>query len=160
MRHDDVIKSIRYMLNISNAKIAEILQLGGYHPTREDLEYIFLDFDPESDEEKEDIGHEIMARFLDGLIYFKRGKSDKHPPRPLKIPVTNNDVLKKMRVAFKLREEQIRSILKSEGFKISSSELSALFRDESHRNYRPCGDQLLRYLLRGLTQKFRSNHAD
>jgi len=158
MRNDDVIKSIRYMLNISNATIAEILQLGGYNPTREDLEYIFMDYDPDSGVEKEDVNHEMMARFLDGLIYFKRGKSDKHPPRPIKIPVTNNDVLKKLRVAFKLREEQILSILKTTGFGISSTELSALFRDEGHRNYRPCGDQLLRYLLRGLTQKFKEEY--
>ncbi|MEX0945247.1 MAG: DUF1456 family protein [Balneolaceae bacterium] len=155
MRHDVVIKSIRYMLNISNAKIAEILLLGGYKPTREDLELIFLDVDEDAEEEKEDISHELMAHFLDGLIYFKRGKSDKHPPRPIEIPVTNNDVLKKMRVAFKLREEQILNILKSAGFEVASAELSALFRDKNHRNYRPCGDQLLRYFLRGLTTKVR-----
>lgn len=155
MRHDDVIKSIRYMLNFSNAKIAEILQLGGFNPTREDLEHIFRDVNPESEDEKEDVSDELMAHFLDGLIYFKRGKSDKHPPRPIKIPVTNNDVLKKLRVVFKLREEQILSILKSVDFRVSSSELSALFRDEQHRNYRECGDQLLRYFLRGLTLKYR-----
>ena len=143
------------MLNFSNAKIAEILQLGGFNPTRDDLEHIFKDVDPESEEEKEDVSHELMAHFLDGLIFFKRGKSDKHPPRPIKIPVTNNDVLKKLRVVFKLREEQILAILKSADFRISATELSALFRDEQHRNYRECGDQLLRYFLRGLTLKYR-----
>lgn len=143
------------MLNFSNAKIAEILQLGGFNPTREDLEHIFRDVNPESEDEKEDVSDELMAHFLDGLIYFKRGKSDKHPPRPIKTPVTNNDVLKKLRVVFKLREEQILSILKSVDFRVSSSELSALFRDEQHRNYRECGDQLLRYFLRGLTLKYR-----
>lgn len=143
------------MLNFSNAKIAEILQLGGFNPTREDLEHIFRDVNPESEDEKEDVSDELMAHFLDGLIYFKRGKSDKHPPRPIKTPVTNNDVLKKLRVVFKLREEQIFSILKSVDFRVSSSELSALFRDEQHRNYRECGDQLLRYFLRGLTLKYR-----
>ena len=155
MRHDDVIKSIRYMLNFSNAKIAEILQLGGFNPTRDDLEHIFRDVNPDSDEEKEDVSHELMAHFLDGLIFFKRGKSDKYPPRPIKVPVTNNDVLKKLRVVFKLREEQILTILKSADFRISATELSALFRDEQHRNYRECGDQLLRYFLRGLTLKYR-----
>ena len=143
------------MLNFSNAKIAEILQLGGFNPTRDDLEHIFKDVNPESEEEKEDVSHELMAHFLDGLIFFKRGKSDKHPPRPIKIPVTNNDVLKKLRVVFKLREEQILAILKSADFRISATELSALFRDEQHRNYRECGDQLLRYFLRGLTLKYR-----
>ncbi len=153
MRHDDVIKSIRYMLSISNAKIAEILQLGGYKPTREDLELIFQD--TEEDVEKEDISDLMMAHFLDGLIFFKRGKSDKHPPRPIETPVTNNDVLKKLRVAFKLKEADVGVILKNAGFTVSTVELSALFRDKNHRNFRPCGDQLLRYFLRGLTMRLR-----
>lgn len=153
MRHDDVIKSIRYMLNISNAKIAEILQLGGYKPTREDLELIFQDKD--EDVEKDDVNDLLMAHFLDGLIFFKRGKSDKHPPRPIETPVTNNDVLKKLRVAFKLKEEEIGAILKNAGFAVTSVELSALFRDKNARNFRPCGDQLLRYFLRGLTMRLR-----
>jgi len=46
--------------------------------------------------------------------------------------------------------------LKSVGFKISSSELNAFFRDETHRNYHPAGDQVLRYFLKGLTEKLRS----
>lgn len=156
MRHDDVIKSIRYMLNISNAKIAEILQLGGFKPTREDLELIFQNI--EDDEEKEDVSDLLMAHFLDGLIFFKRGKSDKHPPRPIEIPVTNNDVLKKLRVAFKLKESDVGAILKNGGFTVSAVELSALFRDKNHRNFRPCGDQLLRYFLRGLTMRLRVNN--
>lgn len=141
------------MHNISNAKIAEILQLGGYKPTREDLELIFKNI--EEDEEKEDVSDLIMAHFMDGIVYFKRGKSDQHPPRPIELPVTNNDVLKKMRVAFKLRESDIGVIIKNAGFSVTSVELSALFRDKSHRNFRPCGDQLLRYFLRGLTMRLR-----
>jgi uncharacterized protein YehS (DUF1456 family) len=153
MRNDDVIKSIRYMLDISDAKIAEILKLGGYQPTRDEVAAIF--HDEVEGEEKEDISHQMMAHFLDGLIYFKRGKSDKHPPRPITIPVSNNTVLKKMRVAFKLREEDIRKILQLAGFSIPSSELNALFRDKKHRNYKPCGDQILRYFLKGMTLKLR-----
>jgi uncharacterized protein YehS (DUF1456 family) len=155
MRHDDVIKSIRYTLNISDAEIAEIVKLGGYRPSREEISVIFED--DEDAEEKEDVSHEMMAHFLDGLIYHKRGKSDKHPPRPITIPVTNNTVLKKLRVAFKLREEQIQKILKKAGFSVSSSELNALFRDKKHRNFVPCGDQLLRYFLKGLAMTYRKD---
>lgn len=148
MRNDDVIQSIRYILDANEAEIAEILKLGGYKPTRSEVDYIFEDV-PENGE-KVDITHTLIAHFLDGLIIYKRGKSDKHPPRPITVPVTNNGVLKKLRVAFKLREEDIMKILKSTGFAISSTELSALFRDKKHRNFRICGDQLLRYFLKGL----------
>ncbi|WP_268630599.1 DUF1456 family protein, partial [Escherichia coli] len=34
-------------------------------------------------------------------------------------------------------------------------ELSALFRKEGTKNYRPCGDQMLRYFLKGLAQRVR-----
>ena len=101
MRNDDIIQSIRYILDISEVEIAEILKLGGYHPSRGEIAHIFNDSIDK--EEKKDVNHELMARFLDGVIYRLRGKSDKHPQPPLELPVTNNQVLKKLRVAFKLR---------------------------------------------------------
>lgn len=150
MRNDDVIQSVRYMLNISDGKLAEIIKLGGYKPDREEIAHIF-----DKNEDKDDVSHELTAHFLDGLIFHKRGKSDKYPPRPIKIPVSNNMVLKKLRVAFELRENEIMKILKSVDFDISASELNAFFRDQKHRNYRPAGDQVLRYFLKGLTEKLR-----
>ena len=64
--------------------------------------------------------------------------------------MTNNDILKKLRVALKLRDENIVEILKLADFEISKSELSALFRAEEHPNYKECGDQILRNFLNGL----------
>jgi uncharacterized protein YehS (DUF1456 family) len=64
--------------------------------------------------------------------------------------MTNNDILKKLRVALKLRNDEILEILKLVDFKISLTELNALFRSEDHRNYQECGDQILRNFLNGL----------
>ncbi len=64
--------------------------------------------------------------------------------------MTNNDIFKKLRVALQLRDDQIIDILKLVDFKISKSELSAIFRREDHPNYMECGDQLLRNFLNGL----------
>jgi uncharacterized protein YehS (DUF1456 family) len=64
--------------------------------------------------------------------------------------LTNNDILKKLRVALNLRDEDIIQILKLVEFEISKSELGALFRKDDHPNYKPCGDQLLRNFLNGL----------
>lgn len=58
--------------------------------------------------------------------------------------------MKKLRVALQLRDDDIVHILELADFKISKSELGAIFRNEDHPNYRPCGDQLLRYFLNGL----------
>lgn len=64
--------------------------------------------------------------------------------------MTNNDVLKKLRVALKLRDDDIVKILGLVDFRISKSELGAFFRKEDHPKYMECGDQILRNFLNGL----------
>jgi len=64
--------------------------------------------------------------------------------------LTNNDIMKKLRVALQLRDTDIIEILEKADFKITSSELGAIFRTEDHPNYKECGDQLLRNFLNGL----------
>ena len=64
--------------------------------------------------------------------------------------MTNNDILKKLRVALMLRDTDIEAIMSLVDFKISTSELGAFFRNESHPKYMECGDQILRNFLNGL----------
>ncbi|MDC1379416.1 DUF1456 family protein [Algibacter sp.] len=64
--------------------------------------------------------------------------------------MTNNDILKKLRVALKLRDDDIVKILELVDFRISKSELGALYRKEDHPKYMECGDQILRNFLNGL----------
>ncbi len=64
--------------------------------------------------------------------------------------MTNNDILKKLRVALKLTNDDIVEILKLVDFQVSKSELGALFRKEDHPKYMECGDQFLRNFLNGL----------
>ena len=64
--------------------------------------------------------------------------------------MTNNDILKKLRVALKLRDDDIVKILELVDFRISKSELGALFRKEDHPKYMECGEQILRNFLNGL----------
>jgi uncharacterized protein YehS (DUF1456 family) len=64
--------------------------------------------------------------------------------------MTNNDILKKLRVALQLRNDQIVDILGLVNFKMSESEVNALFRAEDHPKYMSCGDQVLRNFLNGL----------
>lgn len=69
--------------------------------------------------------------------------------------MTNNDTLKKLRVALALRDEDIIEIMEEAGIKVSKTELSALFRKEDHPNYVKCGDQFLRNFLNGLVTHLR-----
>lgn len=64
--------------------------------------------------------------------------------------MTNNDIFKKLRVALMLRDDEIVDILKLVDFKISKSEIGAIFRKEDHPKYVECGDQILRNFLNGL----------
>ncbi|MGZ3865882.1 MAG: DUF1456 family protein [Bacteroidia bacterium] len=64
--------------------------------------------------------------------------------------MSNNDIMKKLRVALKLRDDQIVEILRLADFNITKTELSAFFRAEDHPNYKDCGDQVLRNFLNGL----------
>lgn len=67
----------------------------------------------------------------------------------------NNDILKKIRIALKLRDTDIQEILKLAGLELSPAELSAFFRSPGQRNYKECGDQVLRRFLDGLIIKLR-----
>lgn len=64
--------------------------------------------------------------------------------------MTNNDIFKKLRVAHKLRDDDIIKILALVDFRIGKSELNAFFRKEDHPKYMECGDQILRNFLNGL----------
>lgn len=69
--------------------------------------------------------------------------------------MTNNDILKKLRVALQLRDDEIVDILALVDFRISKSEIGAFCRKEGHPKYRECGDQVLRNFLNGLVLHLR-----
>ncbi|UTW65239.1 DUF1456 family protein [bacterium SCSIO 12643] len=64
--------------------------------------------------------------------------------------LTNNDIIKKLRVALKLRDDDIIEILKLVDYNIGKSELGAFFRAEDHPKFMPLQDQILRNFLNGL----------
>ncbi|MGZ3808546.1 MAG: DUF1456 family protein [Bacteriovorax sp.] len=74
--------------------------------------------------------------------------------------LTNNDIMKKLRVALSFKDTDIMECLELVDFKITKSELSAIFRNVDHPNYKECGDQLLRNFLNGLIVKNRGRRPD
>lgn len=64
--------------------------------------------------------------------------------------LSNNDIMKKLRVALKFRDTDIIECLKLAEFEITPTELSAFFRAEDHPHYKKCGDQIVRRFLDGL----------
>ena len=152
MLNNDVLRSLRYTLDISDAQMVDIIKLSGKQVAPSDLAAMLKKEDEEGFTPCDD---ELMAHFLDGLGFFKRGKDDSRPAQPLELPVTNNMVLKKLRVAFELKEDDMHTIMNSVDCPVSKPEMSALFRKFGHSNYRTCGDQFLRNFLKGLTLRVR-----
>jgi len=64
--------------------------------------------------------------------------------------MSNNDIMKKLRVALKFTDDDIVKVLALADFRITKTELGAIFRKEDHPNFQPCGDQILRNFLNGL----------
>ena len=147
MTHNDVLRSLRYLLNVGDAVLVDIFRLGNREVSRDDV-VAFLK--AEDEDGYRPCGDEALAQFLNGLCTYKRGKQEGRPPQPVEVPVTNNTVLKKVRVAFNLKDDDIVALLQKVGLEVSKTELSAFFRRPDHRNYRECGDQLLRKFLKSL----------
>ncbi|UVE16642.1 DUF1456 family protein [Pseudomonas sp. LS44] len=152
MLNNDVLRSVRYMLDLSDAKVVEILKLANYDVTKSEVDAYLKKEDEEGFAPCDD---EVLAHFLDGLVIHRRGKDESRPTPPIELPLTNNVVLKKLRVAFELKEDDILGLLQAVDLPISRPELSALFRKFGHSNYRTCGDQVLRNFLKGLTHRVR-----
>lgn len=153
---NDVLRSIRYLLDLSDAKLIELAQLSD--PTfaldKAGVQALLL---REGEPGFRPCDDRTLALVLDGLILHRRGRDDSKPPRPTESRVSNNLVLKKLRVAFELKDADMHQIFEAAGFPVSKPELSALFRQRDHKNYRPCGDQMLRNFLKGLTLRLRGN---
>jgi uncharacterized protein YehS (DUF1456 family) len=152
MIHNDVLRSVRYMLALNEQKMVEIFKLANFAAKPWEITAFMKKEEEDGFIHCPDI---VMGNFLNGLIYLKRGKDESRPAPEVTIPVTNNTVLKKLRVAFELKDTDMHDIFASVGFPISKPELSAFFRAEGTSNYRNCEDQYLRNFLKGLTMRIR-----
>ena len=154
MINNDVLRSIRYMLDLSDARVADITQLAdpAFAIDKDDVRAFLLKEDEAGYAACSDA---VLAHFLDGLIVHLRGRDESVAPRPVEKRISNNVVLKKLRVAFELKDVDMHQVFAEAGFPVSKPELSALFRQPGHKNFRACGDQMLRNFLKGLTLRVR-----
>ncbi|HTX73882.1 MAG TPA: DUF1456 family protein [Rectinemataceae bacterium] len=155
MTNNDVLIRLRYALNITDLKVAELFALVGCEIDRTELESIFKKEDEAGYAECSD---ELLEKFLEALVRSRRGPREgalPSGPPGARARLSNNDILKKLRVALELKDDDIIGILALSGVEVSKAEVSALFRRPGHPNYRPCGDQFLRNFLAGLTARYR-----
>ncbi len=156
MDNNDIIRSIRYTLDLGDSKMIAIFKLADYHITREQVcNWLKKNDDPTW----QNCTDTELAIFLNGLITDLRGKKEGVQPEVEK-RINNNIVLRKLKIAFDLTGEEMLQIIGLAGLGMGPHELSALFRRPDHKHYRPCKDQILRNFLKGLRIKLRPQGTD
>lgn len=150
MTNNDVLRRLRYTLSLTDEAAADLFALGGQRAFPEEVAHWTL---PEDDPAREPMSDYALAIFLNGLIVDKRGARDDGPP-PAEDRLSNNDILRKLRVAFSLKSHETAALFTLAGRRVSEHEVTAFLRRPDSRQYRVMNDQYLRWLLTGLQKSF------
>ena len=153
MTNNDILRRIRYTFDFNDAKMIAIFGLADHKVTREQISSWLKKEDDVAFHECSDTQ---LAIFLNGLINDRRGKKEGPQPNPEK-NLTNNIILRKIKIALDLQADDILEILNLTNVNISKHELSAFFRKPGHKHYRDCLDQILRNFMNGVQLKYRDN---
>ncbi len=152
MINNDILRRLRFVFDFNNAKMTKIFARVGREVPAEEMISLLR---KEEEEGYKACNDTTLCQFLDGLIIEKRGlREGAEIPKPVS-RLNNNLIFKKLRVALEMREEDIMATLALAEVQMSKSELSALFRNPDHKNFKACGDQILRNFIRGLSLKYR-----
>ncbi|WP_258575735.1 YehS family protein [Candidatus Pantoea persica] len=141
-------RSLRFMLDLSDARVVEIFALADSEVPLADVQAWMKKEDDAAFKPLPDV---LMGYFLNGLIFFRRGKNDEAPAPSIERRMNNNIFMKKLRIAFDLKTSDTPAVLAKANFTVSQAEIGAIFRKPDHKNYRECGDQIMRNFLKGLT---------
>ena len=152
MNNNELLRLLRKLLAANETAMAEIFALGETEPGEEQVRALLKH---ENDPGFAPCDDETLARFVEGLVVQRRGRKDPATPLALEWPLDNNRVLKKLRVAFELKDDALHALLAETGQDISKQALNALFRSPGHKNFQSCSDQVLRAVFKGLNDRVR-----
>jgi len=149
MANNDILRSIRDALTIDDATMIRIFRLSGREVGQSTIAALLK---AEDEDGYIPCSDPILGFFLDGLIIHKRGRQDGTPVLEAKpaAPLTRNAIVKKLRIALELKEDDMVSIFNAGRIDISKHDLSALFRKEGNKHYKECSEQIFRGFLKGL----------
>ena len=97
-----------------------------------------------------------LVALLDGLVMLRRGPRE--GGAPASVELSNNVVLKKLRIALNLHDKDMLAIYERAGVHMSRNQLGALFRAPGNKHFQACSDAQLICFLTGL-QRHRNDHA-
>ena len=151
MTNNDILRRLRFAFNFDDDTMMKLFALGGQEVTRAEVSNWLK---KEEDEDHVGIYDKQLAVFLNGLIIDRRGKREGPQPKPEKT-LSNNIILRKLKIALNFRDEHIVHTLAKANIRASKHEVNALFRKETQSHYRQCKDQFLRNFIYGLQIKLR-----
>ena len=145
---NEILYRIQKALNLTNAEILEAYKLETYDMDPSHLESLLK---RRHDDAFMLCSYEELGIFLDGLVTLKRGPSPKKKTDEA-VELTNNLILKKLRIALELKEAQTEIIFGLAEIELSKQQMASLFRKEGHKNFKMCSDELLMSFLEGLDE--------
>lgn len=157
MNNNDILRGIRYALDLPDSAIGTLCKLGGHNLEKSSITALLK---KEGEDGFVACNDAVLEAFLDGLILQQRGpRENKAEQVKIPSPLTNNVILKKLRIALELQEDTLLKILETADAGITRAKLNALFRKEGHKNYKECGNQFLRSFLKGLALHLREQRV-
>jgi len=149
MQINDILFKIKTALSLDNSQIIEAYRLADYEMSEARLKAISK---RRLDKGYEEATYEELGVFLDGLVLLKRGPSDKVADDNEAVPLTNNLILKKIRVAMELKEPELVILFALAEVELTKRQIGSLFRKEGTKNFKACSDELLMAFLDGLDE--------
>ncbi len=146
---NEILYRIQKALKLNLEDIIEAYKLENYKMPKTHLKNILK---RRQDKDFMLCSYEELGVFLDGLVTLKRGPSPQKREDNETIELTNNLILKKLRVALELKESEVEIIFGLADVTLSKQELKSLFRKEGHKNFKACSDTLLMSFLEGLDE--------
>lgn len=150
MTNNDILRRLRYTLSLNDEAVAQLFELGGQ---RAHLDEIDRWTRPDEDPDREPLNDYALATFLNGLIVDRRGATQ-NAPTETEERLSNNDILRKLKIAFALRSNEMQSMFSLAGKTVGEHEITALFRKPGTSQFRVCNDQYLRWFLTGLQKSY------
>jgi len=148
-----ILRRLRYTFDINDKQMIKIWANADTEVTREQISAWLKKEDDTAYIACNDLN---LAKFLNGFIIKHRGPSDGPQMKP-ESRLNNNIILRKLKIALTLRDDDVIEILALADKPIGKSELSAFFRKKGHPHYRDMQDQLLRRFMQGLQMKHRGD---
>ncbi len=149
INNNDVLKRLRFIFSFEDSEMIALFQTGGISCDRAIVSNWLK---KEEDADFVELIDKELAAFLNGLIVLKRGARDGQEIH-LEDDLSNNDILKKIKIALNLTTEDLIDLFALKGRKLSKGEIANFMRNKNHPKYISLQIQYLRNFLQALQEK-------